>query len=204
MSPDCHVFPAAPPGCIWDNTPVTLRASRALAALALGLLLAGPAAAEHAGHPAPPAESACPVIVRFSPHGGAEALVAATLREARERVRVAIYGLTSPVIETALGDLARAGVKVALKADRIQSAGKAQAALLGRLQAAGVVVEVSHVGRLLHDKFAVVDGRWVITGSFNWTISAEQRNRENVLVFDCPALAQAFDAEWESITPDRP
>src|SRR3990170_3900147 len=161
MSPDCHVFPAAPPGCIWDNTPVTLRASRALAALALGLLLAGPAAAEHAGHPAPPAESACPVIVRFSPHGGAEALVAATLREARERVHVAIYGLTSPVIETALRDLARAGVKVALKADRVQSGGNAQAALLGRLQAAGVVVEVSHVGRLLHDKFAVVDGRWV-------------------------------------------
>lgn len=175
-----------------------------MAALALALLLAGPAAAEHAAHSAPPAEGACPVVVRFSPHGGAEELVAVTLRQARERVHVAIYGLTSPVIETALRDLARAGVKVALKADRIQSGGKSQAAALDRLAAAGVAVEVSHLGRLLHDKFAVVDGRWVITGSFNWTTSAEHRNRENVLVFDCPALAGAFDAEWESITPDRP
>lgn len=183
---------------------MTLRVSRALAALALGLLLAGPAVAEHAIHPATPAESACSVLVRFSPHGGAEELVAATLREAHERVHIAIYGLTSPVIETALRDLARAGVKVGLKADRVQSGGEAQAALLGRLQAAGVAVEVSHLGRRLHDKFAVVDGRWVITGSFNWTTSAEHRNRENVLVSDCPAVAEAFDAEWESITPDRP
>ncbi len=41
-------------------------------------------------------------------------------------------------------------------------------------------------------------------GSFNWTISAEQRNRENVLIFDCPSLAALFEAEWESIKLTRP
>lgn len=178
--------------------------SRLAGAVLLGLALMSPAAADHAGHPSPPGDSACPVTVRFSPHGGAEQLVAHTLRLARERVHVAIYGLTSPAIEAALRDLARAGVKVALKADRVQSAGKSQAAALARLEAAGVTVQISSMSRLLHDKFAVVDGRWVITGSFNWTVSAEQRNRENVLVFDCPALAGSFDAEWEIITPDSP
>lgn len=180
------------------------RVPRPAAVLLLGFLLASPASADHAVHPSPAGETACPVTVRFSPHGGAERLVAETLHLARERVHVAIYGLTSPLIEAALRDLAHAGVKVALKADRVQSAGKSQAAALDRLSAAGVSVEVSRLSRLVHDKFAVVDGRWVITGSFNWTTSAEHRNRENVLVFDCPALADAFDAEWESITPDRP
>ena len=157
----------------------------------------------HAAHPAPGTFS-CPVAVRFSPHGGAESAVVDTLRQGRVRVRAAIYGLTSPAIEVTLRELAHAGVQVALKTDRSQSAGKDQSALLGRLRAAGVAVEVSRSRWLLHDKFAVVDSRWVITGSYNWTTSAERRNRENILILDCPSLAALFEAEWESITPTRP
>lgn len=159
--------------------------------------------ASHAPHPTP-GDFSCPVAVRFSPHGGAESAVVKTLRQARVRVHAAVYGLTSPAIEAALTDLVHAGVRVALKTDGGQSAGKDQAALLGRLRASGVAVEVSASHYILHDKFAVVDGRWVITGSFNWTISAERRNRENVLIFDCPSLASHFEAEWERITTSRP
>jgi phosphatidylserine/phosphatidylglycerophosphate/cardiolipin synthase-like enzyme len=140
------------------------------------------------------------VAVRFSPHGGAEGAIVATLRRARTRVHAAVYGLTSPRIEAALKDLAGAGVRVVLKTDRSQSTGKEQFALLARLHAAGVTIDISRSRRLLHDKFAVVDDRWVISGSFNWTTSAELRNRENLLIFDCPALAGAFEAEWERIT----
>jgi phosphatidylserine/phosphatidylglycerophosphate/cardiolipin synthase-like enzyme len=154
--------------------------------------------ASHGAHPAV-SDVSCPVAVRFSPHGGAETAVTETLHHARVRVRAALYGLTSPAIERALMDLARAGVRVSLKTDRGRSAVKEQAAVLGRLRAAGVSVGVSRSGWLLHDKFAVVDSRWVITGSFNWTTSAERRNRENVLVLDCPDLAALFEAEWESI-----
>jgi phosphatidylserine/phosphatidylglycerophosphate/cardiolipin synthase-like enzyme len=169
----------------------------------LVLLAAGSASGSHATHPEP-GEFSCPVAVRFSPHGGAERVIVSTLRQGRARVHAAIYGLTSPPIEAALADLARAGVRVVLKTDKSQSAGRRQAALLARLHEAGVTVEISDVPFLLHDKFAVVDGRWVITGSFNWTTSAERRNRENVLIFDCPSLAAHFEAEWESIPPSRP
>ena len=170
---------------------------------AVTLLLLSTTGNAGADHPSPSAVS-CPVVVRFSPNGGAENAVVETLRKARTRVRAAIYGLTSPAIEAALGELARSGVDVELKTDRSQSAGWDQSTLLGRLRTAGVKVDVSRSRWLLHDKFAVVDSRWVITGSFNWTISAERRNRENVLILDCPALAAAFEAEWESIPASRP
>jgi phosphatidylserine/phosphatidylglycerophosphate/cardiolipin synthase-like enzyme len=183
---------------------VRLRPSRTVPGVIVAILMlvvpgAGRVDAFHAAHPAP-GDFLCPVGVRFSPHGGAEGAVVDTLRRARVRVHAAMYGLTNPAIETALTDLARAGVKVALKTDKSQSAGRDQAALLARLTAAGAAVEVSRSRFLLHDKFAVIDGRWVVTGSFNWTVSAERRNRENVLIFDCPALASNFEAEWESIT----
>ena len=170
---------------------------------AVTLLLLSVTGNAGAAHPSPAAVS-CPVVVRFSPNGGAEKAVVETLRNAHTRVRAAIYGLTSPAIEAALGELARSGVDVELKTDRSQSAGWDQSTLLGRLRTAGVKVDVSRARWLLHDKFAVVDGRWVITGSFNWTVSAERRNRENVLILDCPSLAAAFEAEWESIPASRP
>jgi phosphatidylserine/phosphatidylglycerophosphate/cardiolipin synthase-like enzyme len=153
----------------------------------------------HGAHPIP-SDASCAVAVRFSPNGGAEAAVTDTLRHAHVRVRAALYGLTNPAIERALIELARAGVQVSLKADRGRSAAREQAAVLGRLQAAGVSVETGSRW-LNHNKFAVVDGRWVITGSFNWTTSAERRNHENLLILDCPDLAARFEAEWESIAP---
>lgn len=64
--------------------------------------------------------------------------------------------------------------------------------------------EVSTRSRLLPHKFAVIDSRWEITGSFNWTVSAENQNRENLVILDCPDLARSFTAEWELIRPDEP
>ena len=165
--------------------------------IAIGLLLHAPVWASHGARPIDDAVS-CPVAVRFSPHGGAEAAVTDTLRHARVRVRAAVYGLTSPSIERVLVDLARTGVPVSLKTDRGRSATRDQAAVLDRLKAAGVSVD-SRSPRLIHDKFAVVDGRWIITGSFNWTTSAERRNHENVLILDCPDLAARFETEWARI-----
>ena len=176
-------------------------AATLLLVAALGVTRAG--WASHAQHP-PPGEFTCPAKVRFSPHGGAERAVVDTLRLAQKQVHAALYGLTNPTIEAALADLSRAGVRVALKTDRSQSSQKDQAALLARLRAVGVGVEVSQSGRLLHHKFAVIDDRWVITGSFNWTRGAEQKNRDNVFIFNCPSLAARFEAEWETISRSGP
>jgi phosphatidylserine/phosphatidylglycerophosphate/cardiolipin synthase-like enzyme len=78
------------------------------------------------------------------------------------------------------------------------------AAMIAKLQAAGVPVEVSEQARLLHHKFAVIDGRYVVTGSYNWTESAERRNRESLVILDCPEVASVFATEWDSIRPDAP
>ena len=61
----------------------------------------------------------------------------------------------------------------------------------------------------LHHKFAVIDNRKVITGSFNWSPSAAHTNDETLLVIHSPQLAKHFTREmdrlWESaelgITP---
>ena len=88
---------------------------------------------------------------------------------------MAIYSITNRSIVDALVAAKSRGVDVALKLDKLESASKTQAAMITKLQAAGVPVEVSMLSRLLHHKFAVIDGRYVITGSFNWTVNAERQ-----------------------------
>jgi phosphatidylserine/phosphatidylglycerophosphate/cardiolipin synthase-like enzyme len=59
-----------------------------------------------------------------------------------------MYGLTKAQIVDALLAAKRRGVDVALKTDKIENAGKAQAAVIAKLQAAGVPVEISEQARL--------------------------------------------------------
>ena len=52
-------------------------------------------------------------------------------------------------------------------------------------------------GDKLHHKFAVIDNRKVITGSFNWSPSAAHTNDETLLVIHSPQLAQHFTREMD-------
>jgi len=54
-------------------------------------------------------------------------------------------------------------------------------------------------GDKLHHKFAVLDGRDVITGSFNWSPSAAFQNDETLLLIRSPVLARHFEAEVDRL-----
>jgi phosphatidylserine/phosphatidylglycerophosphate/cardiolipin synthase-like enzyme len=61
--------------------------------------------------------------------------------------------------------------------------------------------------RTFHHKVIIIDGRWVVTGSFNFSNNANENNHENVLVIDNPEIADAylleFEKRWdEAVSPD--
>jgi phosphatidylserine/phosphatidylglycerophosphate/cardiolipin synthase-like enzyme len=49
----------------------------------------------------------------------------------------------------------------------------------------------------MHHKFAVIDNKKVITGSFNWSPSAAHTNDETLMVIHSPQLAQHFTREMD-------
>ena len=53
---------------------------------------------------------------------------------------------------------------------------------VGELQKNGAFVRVKKSDYLMHHKFAIIDGKNLITGSFNWTMQAAMGNYENVLI----------------------
>jgi len=60
----------------------------------------------------------------------------------------------------------------------------------------------------MHNKVIVVDERFVITGSFNFSTNAEESNDENVIIIDNPEIArlymQDFERVWALATEPEP
>ena len=57
-------------------------------------------------------------------------------------------------------------------------------------------------GDKLHHKFAVIDNKTVITGSFNWSPAAAHTNDETLLVIHSPQLAKHFTREMNRLWRD--
>ncbi|TDY15678.1 phospholipase D-like protein [Paraburkholderia sp. BL6665CI2N2] len=139
----------------------------------------------------------------FSPEGSAERLVLKAICTARHSVHLSAYSFTSPAIVQALIDAHRRGVDVAVVADRKSNlvedrSGKGRIAL-DLLSGAGVGVRTIDVYPIHHDKFMVIDGESVETGSFNFTTSAARYNSENaVVMWHVPVVAQAYQQHWQS------
>lgn len=55
----------------------------------------------------------------------------------------------------------------------------------------------------MHHKFALVDDRKLITGSLNWTVTAVQSNKENVLVTEEPELVHPYVDEFRQLWEDN-
>lgn len=52
----------------------------------------------------------------------------------------------------------------------------------------------------MHHKFCIVDDKIVITGSYNWTYYAENRNIENIVISDVSSLIREYKEEFSRLT----
>ena len=138
------------------------------------------------------------ISVAFSPNAGATAAVVQVIGEAQHSVHLAGYGFTSPPIAQALIAAHQRGVDVEVVLDKSNLTAKRTEATL--LANAGVPVRIDSRYAIMHNKFIVVDGVTLETGSFNYTTAAEKSNAENVLVLrDYPEVAAQYEARWEML-----
>jgi len=140
----------------------------------------------------------CTTTAVFSSDGSIGKAVADAMRAAQERVTIALYGFDNPDFGRELLNLAKKKVVVRIKVDTARSAGKKIQKLIEELKASGVEVQTVAANGRNHNKFAVIDGSIVVTGSYNWTLKAE-KNWEHILILKWPELAKAYEREWEKI-----
>jgi len=133
--------------------------------------------------------------VYFSPKGGCTQAIVDALGQAKSSILVQAYTFTSYPIAEALIAAEKRGVKVEaiIDAKRIHE----KKVKIGLVAKGGVTVYLDGAHAIAHSKVMVIDGKTVITGSFNFTNAAEEKNAENLLILADPALAAEYTSNWQ-------
>ena len=133
----------------------------------------------------------------FTPGQDCTGLIVDQVDHAMQLVLVQAYGMTSEPIMQALAQAKRRGVDVRVLLDKSNEQERYSAATF--LMNQGVAVLIDDKVAIAHNKVMVIDDAHVITGSFNFTKAAQERNAENVLVIrQYPELARTYIENWRN------
>ncbi|MBI4620687.1 MAG: DUF1669 domain-containing protein [Desulfobacterales bacterium] len=146
------------------------------------------------------------IKIYFSPNGNCEQAIIEEIGRAKSYTRIAMFNFTNGRIARALVKVSKQGIDIKVITDMKSSLDDHSK---GRfLENKGISIKYrkgpnrNNLGDetgLMHNKFAVIDGKAVITGSYNWTTSAEKWNYENLLIIPSARVAELFEREFNRL-----
>ena len=113
-----------------------------------------------------------------------------------DSIYIQAYGITSKEIVDEIITAHRRGVPIQILLDKSNLRDKYSQ--MSRLRGAGINVLIDKVSGIAHNKVMIIDGYKTITGSFNFTNSADKRNAENVIIIDDKNIASQYLQNWIS------
>jgi mitochondrial cardiolipin hydrolase len=143
-----------------------------------------------------------PGFVTAAFDGDCEKLIADQIQSARRELLVAIYIMTRPRIGNLIVAAHQRGVNVRIKYDVNQAKLESMQAVIEQFDKHGIEckpITLERSGASMHNKFIVVDGLRVITGSYNFTAMANSFNYENCLLIESSQTAKEFSDVFETI-----
>jgi phosphatidylserine/phosphatidylglycerophosphate/cardiolipin synthase-like enzyme len=135
-------------------------------------------------------------------HGGLDEKLTAFINTAQASVDMAIYQLDLPNVTQALIDAKKRGAAVRVAADIDIYQDPKENPSFKQLEKAGIKVVGGNPNAIMHDKFVVVDGKAVWTGSWNFTTNDTYRYNNNGILIQSPELARNYTATFEKMFRD--
>lgn len=131
--------------------------------------------------------------------GGLDLRISADLLQAQEQVDIAAFDLDAPSLVNALIELEARGLVVRIVTDSDNT----DLSSIRRLRRNGISVVEDKRSGLMHNKFIIIDQRYLWTGSLNLTTNGIYCNNNNFVRFDVPELAANYSAEMDEMYDDR-
>jgi phosphatidylserine/phosphatidylglycerophosphate/cardiolipin synthase-like enzyme len=135
--------------------------------------------------------------VCFSRVEQCDSLLINLISQAKKSIYVAIYSFTRDSLARALIDAKKRGVEVKVVIEEENAYG--QGSDYQMLKDAGIDIRLDGNPALMHHKFMIVDGELVVTGSYNWSTAAEDRNDENFVVIRGKEVVDRFTQEFNRL-----
>ena len=120
-----------------------------------------------------------------------------TLLEARHSVKICVFTISDNRIVDAIKELQYRGVNIKIISDNDKRFDRGSD--IEYMASRGIAVHIDLTEAHMHHKFAVIDDKVTITGSYNWTRSAERFNHENIVITDSKTITKAFVKEFDKL-----
>ncbi len=135
--------------------------------------------------------------VYFSLYDNPQKEIIKNINQAEAFINIAMYIFTDKEIAIPLVKARERGVRVRLYLDQDQV--DYQYSQSRFLVQKGIKTRISTNNYIMHNKFAIIDNRILLTGSYNWTFSANNRNDENLMVIDEPEIIARYQNQFERL-----
>jgi phosphatidylserine/phosphatidylglycerophosphate/cardiolipin synthase-like enzyme len=139
--------------------------------------------------------------VYFSPGDDCPQIIVNQLQRASRSIDICVFTITDNRIADAIRDAFVRGIAVRVISDNDKSLDPGSD--IERLMGLGVPVRIDQTDHHMHHKYAVFDQKTTLTGSYNWTRSADKHNDENFLITGEASINRAylghFDRLWDAL-----
>jgi len=139
--------------------------------------------------------------VYFSLYDNPQKEIIKNINQAKAFINIAMYIFTDREIALPLIKARERGVKVRLYLDKDQVGYKYSQSRF--LVQKGIKTRISSNNYIMHNKFAIIDNRLLLTGSYNWTFSANNRNDENLMVITDPEIIEIFQNQFINLWTNK-
>lgn len=134
--------------------------------------------------------------VHFSPNGGCCNAIASEIEKASRDIAVCTYYFTEDRLSDSLIKAKHRGIAIRIVLDKSQTSSKYSET--NKFGKEGIEARIDSTHHIMHNKYCIIDSSTVITGSYNWTDSAEKENAENLIIIKgSPELAAKYLADFE-------
>lgn len=144
-----------------------------------------------------PIKEAASTGVCFSPGNECVFRIVDLLTATERCVDICVFTIADNRISSAILGAHRRGIQVRVISDDHKA--RDLGSDIEEFRKAGIEVRLDESLDHMHHKFAVFDRKSVITGSFNWTRSASERNQENLVHINDARLVKAFLGEFDKL-----
>jgi phosphatidylserine/phosphatidylglycerophosphate/cardiolipin synthase-like enzyme len=133
---------------------------------------------------------------------GIESQILSQLNRANATIDVCVAWFTNPILAQKLEEKAKKGVKVRILVNDDNTNLKYIPPFDPSLNIELKRIKADKKSGIMHQKFCVIDNNDVITGSYNWSTSAEFKNDENIQVVsnntdNASKYTKEFNRQWD-------
>lgn len=134
---------------------------------------------------------------------GIETHLIGLINNAKQSVHGVVYEIDLQNVADALISAKQRGIEVQLVYDDEQADKPERQEILEQFGKVGIPFVPDERSAYMHNKFFVIDGKIVWTGSFNITNNASHKNNENAVVFESAKLAENYEKEFSEMFNDN-